>query len=723
MLLFFFSGCGKEPGEEPAALTTPRPAATPAARDGVTVRVDVRNGETDEPLPSVRIALLLQQGKGKRDVSVQETWTDNSGRAEFTFDRPVRAAVRSEFCLEPTEIDLAGDGDEAREIALSVQPSFRLSGHVKDPSGKPIQGATVYIYRRPPARGTARNPPPLPAGPGGIREFERRISPDPGLAGRTVSKAGGAFEIEVNSPQAFEVGAFCEGYIFSEWRYTSFDPVRGEHGSLDVILRPTASLEVEFLNTRGGAVAGYRIQVMESSVSVRRRMYTERISTAFAAAAVTDGAGRARLVVPAGIPLEARAALFFPAAGPAEGERDFLREQPLDGVTLSAGEERSLIVTPFRKVRVACRVTDRQDRPVPRTELLFPTMNALTDENGTASLLVPYNLSLAVRYRAVKPGFAPVEGVLPQLVDSKAREIDLPIVLGETPPLMVAASTPPVSGIWILGDDAGRHSGEIEQGEALLPEEFLSPSFRRDGSRWQFVRPRSETCTLLVQTGTFRFDTVQADLTGDDVVECRPEPPQKGALLEGRVVLLPGCRPQSVQVVCMRNDLPAVRRFDPFGKRGGSMGWEIVDAGQDGAFRVEGLVPGRYAFAAVMMEWGKRSEAYAELTVPQGEGSLSLEIPFRGKRSGFDLLITTGDGTPVPNREVALLDPVDTPVMISMAMASHLITDERGIAEVRDLVPGRYGFIVSAAEQGGIPVPGRVLLKEDGIVTVAVKLD
>lgn len=725
ILLFFMpAGCGDDTEKAPTEIPAPPRAAGTVPREVLTLRVGLRNVETDEPLPSARVALLLQRTTDQLDVAVQETWTDSSGRAEFSFEPPFRAAVRSDFCMKPTEVDLAAEDAGPKEINLSARSSFNLSGRVIDASGKPVHGATVYVFRRQGGRGAARKAPPLPDGPGRIREFERRISPDPGLAGRTVTRADGGFEINVASPQAFEVAASCDGFSFAEWRYAPFDPVKGEHGPLDVIMRPAASLEVEFQNTKGAPVAGYRVKVAETPVSIRRRMYREAISVPFSAAALTDAAGVVRFSVPAGIALSVENALIFPSGAAAGDERDFLREPPIDAVSLSTGEVRKVTSTPFRKVRVACRVTDGEGRPIPQAELLFPGVKARTGADGTASLLVPYNEALGGRYRISKFGLAPVEGTMPRLEDRDSREIVLHVELGESRTVEVAADGETVSSVWLLSDLSRSRSGTVAEGEAVFPEELLQTSFRREGKRWLFADPEleSKSYAVLVQTGRYSFRTFHGVPTGDGVIECKVDDPPPGAALEGRVVIPPGYRPQRVQVICMRNDLAEVRRLDPYGLRGHGMGWEVVEAGLDGTFHLEGLVPGRYAFAAVLMEWGLRTDSYAEMEVKPGESALSLQIVFPGEKSGFDLLVTDETGNPIPDMEVALLDPVDTPVVVSRAMAAHLVTDERGVVSVRDLVPGRYGFVVSGTELSGSPVPGRVLVKEGGTAKALVRL-
>ena len=196
-----------------------------------------------------------------------------------------------------------------------------------------------------------------------------------------------------------------------------------------------------------------------------------------------------------------------------------------------------------------------------------------------------------------------------------------------------------------------------------------------------------------------------------------------GAVLEGRVLFSNGSMPQSVTVTVMRNDLPGVRRFDPLGVRGGGMAWASAPAGRDGAFRFEGLVPGRYALAASLVEWGIRTDLYGEVEVRAGDESLSVTLSAALEMGSAEVLVADGRGGLLAGAGLLLLDPVDAPLPATPFMATHFITDEDGKIVIHDLPPGRYGFVLSSRDLAGAPIPGRSLVEAGKRVEVRVKVN
>jgi hypothetical protein len=289
-------------------------------------------------------------------------------------------------------------------------------------------------------------------------------------------------------------------------------------------------------------------------------------------------------------------------------------------------------------------------------------------------------------------------------------------------PLMVNAGER-VQRVWLIDEAGITRSGVVAGGgEGLLPEEALIQHAQRRGVSWVFFGPGEGPLDLLAQTGPFAFHVLRGIETAAVAVDIDVPETGPGAALEGRVRIPEGASPQAVSVVIMRNDFPEIRRFDPFGIRSRT-GWASAHAGRDGVFRFEGLVPGRYALGASLVEWGSRTDFYGEVTVRSGETTLStvLEPPAEG--GAIAVRVVDRSERPVAGANLLLLDPVDSPLAASPLMSTHFISDKEGSIVIANLSPGRYGFVVSGGDFPGAPVAGRTLVEAGKQASVKIRID
>lgn len=694
-------------------------------------------------IPSARVSVMLQADRNPESISVREIWTDGTGVAEETIEDVYRAAVMSEFCSSPSEVLLSGDlsGDEV-SITLAVTTGYRVRGRVfgvgSEPgAATPLERATVMIYGlRRSKENAAAAPPPLPGTMGGFEEFKKRFFND--LAAECRTDGEGRFECGVNGLQSLVVTAHADGYVAADWRHVAMEPADGggetakriHYSPVEINLRPAAQLKIRFLDPRGSAIAGHEVRVRESPFSVHLRQYRERIMVPFSGAAVTDGDGIARFTIPAGMEIvvdSRKPESFMPLFEDDGRMRDLGREKALESVTVPAGQTRSLIAMSQGNVRVECTVVDQEGQSLEGAALSLPRILSRTDAEGRTAVIVVAHKAWGASYRVVKEGYRTAEGVLPSAAGENTRVVALPVELEKSTPLVIDAGRS-AQKVWLVKSEGARRSGRVTSGgEDLLLEEVLLPPSGRRGEGWLFDNPGTGA-DCLIQTGLFSFHGFRCDSAEREVVFDLPEE-NRGVFVEGRVVLPPGARPQSVTVTLMRNDVAGVRRFDPLGRRGQRVGWASVGArpaggasASDWSFRFEGVVPGRYALGASLFEWGERIDLYGEFSVEDAK-NVAVTLEPQSKSGRLEITVIDRNGQGVVDVDCLLLDPVDAPIAASTAMGAHFVTDTEGLIVMEEMIPGRYGFAISGRPLQGVPVNGRVLIEGETDTRVIVTID
>ncbi len=747
--LVLLAGCGDEAGPSgtggegiaapPGGRKAPGPKnQAPAKTTKLLVTLEDRSDR--KPIPSARMTLMVQTDRNPESLTVRDIWTDSTGVAEENIEDAYRAAVMSEYCAAPREIPLSED--EAA-ITLTVTTGYELSGRVVSAGpgngpAAPLENAAVMIYglRRGKDRAAAA-PPPLPDTMGGAEAFKKRFFHD--LVAECRTDGEGRFECRVDGLRPLVATADADGFIAADWRHLSIDPLAGDgadgisYGPLEIALRPEAFLVIRFLDPRGRAIKGHEAMVRESPFSVHLRQYRERIMVPFSAVAKADADGLARIAVPAGMEIvvdSRKKESFIPLFDDDGIERDLMRQRPLDRVAVAAGQTRALIAMPQGNVRIECTVVDAGGSPVEGATLSLPRQVSRTDAQGRTAVILPASRVWDAPYRVTREGFGVAEDFLPPSVSEGKRLIELNVEIRRSTPLMIAAH-PQARKVWLVKKEGIRLSGRVKAGgEDLPPEEVLAPPTRLLDRGWLFDNPGTAECALLVQTGPFSFHRVGAVTAAAGGIDLEPPPRTDGVLLDGTVVLPRGARPQSVAVTVMRNDIPQVRRFDPFGKRGQFAGWRRKDAVSKGGadspewtFRFEGLVPGRYALSASLLEWGQRTDLYGEIVVDPAATQAAVTLEPRPERGSLEITVVDRDGQGIPDVDCLLLDPVDEPIASSTAMGIHFVTDASGVIVMKDMIPGRYGFVISGRALPGVPVNGRVLVegKTESRVTVAIE--
>ncbi len=717
-------------GNDAAIQRTESPGATTKLLVTLEDRADKKR------IPSARVSLLLQADRNPGSISLRELWTDSAGVAEETIEEVYRAAVMSEFCASPSEVALSGD--EA-SITLTVTTGYEVTGRVTgvaaDPAGsEPLKDATVMIYAlRRGKESAAAAPPPLPGALGGFDAFKKRFFND--LAAECRTDSEGRFECRVDGLQSLVATAHADGYVTADWRHVSMEPADGNgearetirFSPAEIVLRPAAYLVIRFLDPRGRAINGQNVYVKESPFSVHLRQYRERIMVPFSAAAVTDSEGIARFPVPAGMEIvvdSRKPESFVPLFEDDGSGRDLSKERPLKGVSVLAGQTRSLIAMPQGNVRVECTVTDQEGVPVEGAALSLPRVLSRTDAEGRTAAIVAAQKTWGAAYRVTKEGYLTAGGVLPSSAAEGKRVLALAVELQKSTPLVIGTETP-AQKVWFIKSGSVGRSGRITSGGTeLLPEEFLLPPTKHHDKKWFFDHWGADW-DCLIQTGLFSFHTIRvSDSSPGELGIDLPED-SRGALLEGTVVLPPGARPQSVTVTLMRNDVDGVRRFDPLGKRGQLVGWASTAAGTSGSewsFRFDGVVPGRYALGVSLLEWGERTDFYDEITVDDAQ-KVNVELKPQSKRGRLEIVVVDRNGEGVVDVDCLLLDPVDAPVAASAAMGTHFVTNAEGVIVMEEMIPGRYGFVISGRPLRAIPINGRVLIEAETESRVTVTID
>ncbi len=686
------------------------------------VRVSVKNAETGHPVPAAKVFLMVQGSDNPRDLSMQEAWSDRDGVAGFAFGKASRAIVWTGHSPERKEIELSG---RSVDVELPVRVEFPVKGKVVDTAGRPLSGADVMLYGMRWGKGTdGASAPPLPDEAGGYEEFRRKFHYN--LAALCSTGEDGTFRGVVDSMKPLEAAVRIDGYMTADWRRVPFSPDGVGHGPVDIVVHSAAPLEVRFRGPGGLPVGRRKITIRESLRSERKRRYFEGITVPFSSTKETDDTGTARFDVPVGMEIIAGTnpgkrserregmILLFPEGEEEKGGRESLTvEGPL-----------TVIAKPMSSVRIECTVLDKGGRPLPDADLLFSGKKVRTEQDGKVTLMMPPESLDGICYRVEKEGFISREGTIP-LPDIKGPQTTRLDIELEKAPTAELGSGLEGKRVWLVARGKSAQSGRVEGGEFVVPEGALSFCPVRRERLFLTAGPDDGPVDLLVERGTYSFHLKKGltfgagleaevrELMGQEIARTGP-----GVVLEGRVSLPAGSNPQWIDIVIMRNDLPEVRRFDPFGIRRGGMGWVCIQADSDGSFTIGGLVPGRYAVAAALWEWGMRTDLYEEVVVPPGEETVFMELSSRPEKGALEVLVTDSHGKAKPGTAMILLDPVDSPLGPPYGTSTRFITDEEGRIEIPDLVPGRYGVIAWVEDPAADTVAARVLVETHSVLKI-----
>jgi hypothetical protein len=725
------AGCGEGPTDPEArrVATTgagavgerPEAGSAPADRDEVGIRILLRKAEDGSPLFSSKLIFLKQTTEDPQSVVVEQAWTDGSGVAEHEIGQAYRLAVLTEYDHTPREIAVTG---KTTEIKISVATEFPVSGRVVDFDGRPLPAAEVLVCTTP----GDNLAPPLPPPTGGLGDFAKKSYRQVAIDCRT--DGDGCFEGTVNHRQTLVVAAAAPGYLTAGWRFIQSGDGKKAALPVDVVMRPAARLRVLFLNMRDLPIRNAPVFVRETDLSAQLRQYRERITAPFRFAGKTDADGVAGFDVPAGLDLAVEIGAtrgrirLFPWDEKGRQDYDFIAGKPLGNLCIAAGETVAVIATPVRQIGIRCSVRDKSGKPVVGAALSLPGVTARTDAGGNVSTIASYNEAEGRDYVVTRSMFLPFRGTFEPIAPGGSRQIAIEVTLEPAPVIRVDAG-PGVRGVWLFGGNGVSLSGRVAGGaEALVPEETLLPSCSREGTEWLFChQPGSSVEAVLVQSGDFSFHVERNVLVknGGRVV-VHPPDPGPGIRLEGRVVIPAESKPHTINMVIMRNDIPELRRFDPFGLRG-SGGWASVPVEGDGSFVVEGLVPGRYALGVSLVEWGVRTDSYGELTVEPGRTPPLFELACSPSQGKLEIVVENGAGEPVPGAGLLLLDPVDSPVAASPTMGSRFFTDGAGKIVFPEMTAGRYGFVLfGRPDRQGAAVTGRVAVSAGGRQVVKIVL-
>jgi|GEM_PF-2310243 len=720
---------GVPPASAPAA--SAQAARSEAAAEnpatGVTVRIVVLEAAENQPLPAVKLSLLVQTASDPRAIEVHELWTDSDGAAEMVLSRVVRAAAISEFCTRPREIPLVA-GDQAGRLILEVNRAYRAGGQVVDDRGQPLAGAEVLLcrlQREPRSQGFASIP--LPGEGESTAEFEKRWHHD--LAGTCLTDDSGRFQVDVESPRPLAIAAFHEGFSAAGWRLLAFDEESGAFEPVSIELFPGATLRVHFMSVLGSSVEHQPLQVRETAVSERHRKYSQNLLFSFGHTGFTDNEGMLTFTVPARIALglfsnpTGRELALFPRLESSGAERDFRLEIPLGELRLEPGQMLEVVATPARKVRLECAVRNADGGAISGATIDLVFRQVTTGGDGVVALLVPCDAGAGLQYRVSAEGYRPVESVQPPPSRAEGARVRLDVVLEESRRLEVDAGGP-VRGIWLVAERGSLPEGKPESGyEPLLLERALRTPVTSAGNSWFFEEPDETSFSLLVQRERFAFSWIRGlpVAGGTDAIRLDARTSgAAGALLKGRVVYPEGMRPQSASLVLMRNDDAGIRRFDPAGIRGAGMGWIALPLGGRGEFEIAGLAPGRYALGAALIEWGRRTDIYGEVVVAEECDEKTVELALAGSPGELECVLTDASGAPLGGVELLLFDPVDSPLAASLSLATRFVSDGAGEIAISHLPPGRYGFEISGESWPEVLHAGRVLIQSGETTRIVI---
>ncbi|HEU4395833.1 MAG TPA: carboxypeptidase-like regulatory domain-containing protein, partial [Planctomycetota bacterium] len=464
---------------------------------------------------------------------------------------------------EPLRVALPESGEVAKDLVLA--PCSNLEGVVVDADGKPVAGAAVSLDR-PAVEPTSRWMEP-PAAPPVWTDAAGRF--------RLVGLAPGeAAVLAVHGPRG----------LFGRAGPAAVAP--GGAATLRVEVAPGALLAGSVVREDGTPVPGAVLRVGAGGVEKGMEMFREKVLAALEGDAEAhpvgaDGAFRVAGLAPG------QYALFAAADGctPARGVE----------VVLAAGEARGDLRLVLGGERfLAGRVVDEGGAPVAGARIFVQDLEqARIDPTGTAAgetdaegrFRVPGLTAPRYRVRAEASGSPAESGEGapggPEVVLRLRKGLAIAGVVVD------AETGKPLAAIPVRAEFLrARSMNDREGGSATTGPDG---SFRMEGLRagpWRVVAGDTQGASPYAAELLASVEAGTVDLR----ISLR-----KGAAISGRVLDEQG-KPISSRVVV------SAQRLGPDGKPEPGQANRSVPVGSDGAFRLDGLVPGRYSlFFSPMM--------------------------------------------------------------------------------------------------------------------------
>lgn len=223
----------------------------------------------DQPVARARVTL---QPKPDREGLVVREWqhslegtTDDTGRFEIldlspgTYRLEARASGFAPAVVRGVEV--GGEGDSADLGTLRLDPGARLEGRVTDPTGVPVEGASV----EPELEGRSYEPQTTSTGPDGRFEI-----------------------VDLPPDRRLELWITRDGYAgrrIEGLRAPTEQP-------LEIVLQPEGRVEGRVVDANGEPVEGARVEVGEARRFPEGGTYIEPTPTHPRGSVVSDAAGR-----------------------------------------------------------------------------------------------------------------------------------------------------------------------------------------------------------------------------------------------------------------------------------------------------------------------------------------------------------------------------------------------------------------------------------------------
>ena len=608
------NGAGAGLGESGAASASggageeEKSGSAPAGPNGATVKIRLLDDVSGKPVAGAKVKLFYTPIRSTEKVLCLGRITTLDGEVVFEPGPTARMMVRSEFDAENMEITPAPSGETV--VTLKVHTSYEVSGRVLGPGGEAVEGASVFVARSVSGQGAGVGfGLPLPGAGSDLKEFRRRFGYD--LEADVLTGEDGGFSAEVKTCQTLLVAVWADRFVCGEWRLVFFQNTKKAYEPLEITLFPAAFLRMTLLSARNESLGGKLVTVIEKPVSYTARQAAVRIHMPYRASLTTGPDGTVEAPVPAGLALGVEGRVVF--AKPAQGAAlpDAIHDSPMDAFELSPGEKLDIVCMSPRTVRLSGTIRDVRDKPLAGAEVVLPVNRLKTGENGSFSIVIPYNNCNRMWYTVSKPGYRTERGLIPE-IEKGSRELHLDAVLKPGLGLTVDVERD-VEAVWLLEEPRGEGASVNRvkcktSGCELLPDTGALTKAERIGEESFLINGvKPGSYTVLVQKGGHCFgvrEGVQVnaslaeagplDLTGMSAADAAFS--GGAAALEGVVRIPEGVNPHRIVVTMLRNDLPGVRGWDPLSRGKGRMGMATVIAGPEGGFRIEGLAPScRYA--------------------------------------------------------------------------------------------------------------------------------
>lgn len=723
------AGCGEKKTPRPRSegaspATAVRSGASKTPDTARTVKVRVLDREEGTPRGGCAVRLFFCPANGPSRVLMRDASTNMEGTAEFKIPESTRLMVRSEFSLEDREVDPIPEGPV--EVTLWVRTTFPVTGRVVGPGGEPAAGASVFLAAYKPGRGILAKGALLPGAGLDLESFRRRFGYD--LEKEVRTGEDGTFSCTVGTCTTLLATAWAPGLVPADWRFVSFDKEAERFEEARLPLFPAARLRLRCLDARGRPLQQRSFTLRETPVSRCRRPRPEAVFAPYSAILVTNEEGRAETEVPAGLTLVPEGSLLFPEPTGGTGLPDPIRDAPLGTLRLAAGESRALLALPMRTVRLAGRILDTAGKGVSGARLKLPELNnsvvtgtaggfPAEGGEGRFSLLVPFNVHRRPAYEVRADGFRAARGVLPAPEPgTQAIALEVRLEPAETVQLDTGNRAVDLAVLWREPDLAARGVLAVKGPARVMPgTEDLRTGRRTGPGTFAFRNVEPGTYTPALRRGTANWVVLPPITVAEtpdhrhtvDLRDANPlaalATPARGSLA-GRVVIPPGTRPHAAVVRLARADLPpAVRNGGMAAGREGRSDVRYARVGmEDGAFRFDDLLPGRYVVEGVVKEWDHRLDSYAEVEVKAGENRVTLapspEAPRGAIRVTVRAKIVDKAPAPVPGTALLLADPLGEPLGRAKRADPFSYSDGEGRIRLEGLLPGRYGLTLASSD-------------------------